>query len=129
MCGAFQNNADVNAADDVTRRTALMFAAESTNGGRVVERLLDAGADPEARDSGGRTALLTAAEAGRAGAVEALVEAGDADLQARDAAGRSCLFLARDRLDLVRQILSMGEATVKREERRNAKHGLNVNFF
>ncbi|WP_176065611.1 ankyrin repeat domain-containing protein [Piscinibacter koreensis] len=64
--------------------------------------LLDAGADPNARGTGGRTALMEAARAGRFAIVRALLVHG-ADKALADDAGRTAFdeAVARGHVDLI----------------------------
>lgn len=76
----------------------LLHAAVRGNNLALVEALLKAGAELEARDSLGRTALHAAAEAGQAASVDALLKRG-ASHQARAASGDVPLGLAAMRGD------------------------------
>lgn len=73
--------ADVRSCVDAQGRSLLHLAAE-VNGAAMTERLLAAGADPDARDSRGYTPLHTAAEQDAAEVVRLLAKAG-ADLSVR----------------------------------------------
>ena len=73
-------------------RTALHEAAERSQADEVT-RLLEAGADVEARDNFGRTALYGAASKGDLGIVKVLLEHG-ADAEARAMMGRTPRDLA-----------------------------------
>ena len=77
---------------DQSGKTALMYAAKGTNA-RVVEMLLDMGADVNAQDEQGETALIVAAGKGHADIVKLLLDRG-ADVNARDDWGRTALKLA-----------------------------------
>jgi ankyrin repeat protein len=73
-------------------RTDLHYAARDGNAGRCVE-LIEAGADPSARDDDGWSALHFAAQANSADVVHALAFAG-AEVDARDYSGNTPLFRA-----------------------------------
>ncbi|MFY9610697.1 MAG: ankyrin repeat domain-containing protein [Blastocatellia bacterium] len=83
----------------------------------LLNKLLEAGADPDACDSHGRTPLIEAAFGGHVGAVSALLEAG-ADPNARDADGWTPLMEAasKGRLDVVKRLLAAA-ADVKASNR------------
>ncbi len=91
--------AEVNAAD---RRgfTALFHGCYNADEDRgwpeVVEALLEAGADREARIGYGVRPLMYAAGNGEAGVVEVLLKAG-ADPTARNDGGRTALMMVKDR--------------------------------
>jgi len=72
------HRAALNAKEGWHGQTALMWAAAEGHPG-VVQALLDAGADMQARSNGGFTALLFAARSGQIGAAKTLLDAG-ADL-------------------------------------------------
>lgn len=56
--------------------TALMFASQTCLDGKMIQLLLDAGADPNAKDQDGATPLLWAAANGNALAAEKVLKAG-----------------------------------------------------
>ena len=66
------NGHDVNGMD-YDRRTALMVAANKSNAS-IITMLLDAGADPDLKDSTGSTALLDACKAGNEAAIDILTK-------------------------------------------------------
>jgi len=75
-------------------RTALHDAAQRSQADEV-KRLLEQGADVEARDQFGQTALYVAASRGHFVIVKRLLEAG-ADVGARDQYGRTALHIAAE---------------------------------
>jgi ankyrin repeat protein len=91
--------ADVNAADAMGF-TALFHACYNGDEDRgypeVVQALLDAGADKEARIGYGVRPLMYAAGNGEAAVVEVLLRAG-ADPVARNEGGRTALMMVKDR--------------------------------
>lgn len=95
---------------DADGRTALHYAAADGDV-RVVERLLDAGADPNAPDRNGWTPLHFAAQASAADAVAALLRAG-ATTEPRDQFGNTPLwravFASRGRGDVIGLLRSAG---------------------
>ncbi len=91
-------------------RTALMTAALAGHT-RIVEALLNAGANPDASDQRGTTALMEAARAGSSGAIHALGKR-KADIHRVDVAGRTalmqaCLSRQADE-EVVRALLALG---------------------
>ena len=102
-----RGGADVNAANDYGA-TPLSLAC--TNGSaEVVARLLEAGADPEAR-TGGETALMTAVRTGSVDAVKLLIAHG-ADRGATELeSGQTLLMTAAAEMhpSLVRLLLAQG---------------------
>ncbi|KAL2826768.1 purine and uridine phosphorylase [Aspergillus pseudoustus] len=81
-------------SDRVCRRTPLSWAAENGNE-RVVQVLLEHGADIESRDKYGQTPLSRAASCGQEAIVRLLIGK-NADLESRDFHGRSPLLCAKD---------------------------------
>ena len=77
---------------DPYERTPLLWAAQMGSD-RIARQLLDAGADPNARTSGGATALMHAARRGDEALVALLVERG-ADVGATNKDGHSALAFA-----------------------------------
>jgi ankyrin repeat protein len=80
--------------DDATKGTALVLAVKGGHGAAMVEMLIAAGADMEARDKNGMTPLLLAAVDGDVEVIQALVEKGGADLEAEDKKRRTALSWA-----------------------------------
>jgi hypothetical protein len=76
--------------------TALLAAAMWNNDIDVIEVLLEAGAEVNAKDNAGRTALMWAVHNRNAEAVSALLDAG-AGARARDSDGKTALMLAEER--------------------------------
>merc|ERR1719504_491055 len=75
--------ADAEKADD-HGETPLMWA----RGEKAVQMLLEAGADPLARNASGLTALMVASRNGSEDTVSALVSVPEVEIDARDASGR-----------------------------------------
>ncbi|KAH6692197.1 ankyrin repeat-containing domain protein [Plectosphaerella plurivora] len=71
----------------------LLHSAARRNNRQIIQLLVEAGADINARDGAGRTPLLAAAESGLAEAALLLLELG-ADINAHDDSGRTVLSLA-----------------------------------
>ncbi len=88
-------------------RTALMFVAKR-NEPALVFRLLERGADPNARNANGGTPLMYAAIAGNVDIVKALVKAGG-DIDARGSNGWSALMVAaaKGHAELVSYLISI----------------------
>jgi ankyrin repeat protein len=111
-----ERGAAVNAADE-RGYTALFRAcwdAEADSGyPEVVQQLLDAGADKEARIGFGVRPLMYAAGNGEAAVVETLLRAG-ADPLARNEVGRTALMMVKDRnyVDVI-NILHEAEARLE----------------
>jgi hypothetical protein len=84
---------DINAAHGVKRCTALHMAARRGNP-RIIEALLDAGADIEARDSMGDTPLRRAVNCAKIEAAELLLARG-ADPQSRGSKNLTPALAAR----------------------------------
>jgi hypothetical protein len=100
--------AEANAKDPKMGIPALVYAASGSHL-PVVEALLAAGANIEARDLVGGTALIVAASAGRTPVVQALVGKG-ANVNARTRNGQTALMLAalQGHRDTVRSLLALG---------------------
>ena len=79
----------------------------------VLQALLDAGADIEAKDAEGRSALLVASSVGEVKSAKVLVEAG-AEVCATDDEGNTCLIIAAvfGQIDIVRYLLSLPDVDV-----------------
>lgn len=97
---------DIDAVAD--GMTALMRAASAGRVGEV-ERLLAAGANPNARGAGRRTALQYAAERNRIAVAERLLDAG-ADIDGHDDTRLTPLIMAADRgyTQLARRLIARG---------------------
>lgn len=97
--GLLEAQADPNHYDIHGYTPLMTFAAQLPEdddykvGGRILHKLVEAGADINARNRSGETALHVAVRCGRKLAVRQLVEDG-ASVHARDAAGRSVLDVA-----------------------------------
>ena len=74
-------------------KTALHYAAVEASDPAVMQALVDAGADLEARDVAGSTALHYAAQNHNNGIIKVLIEAG-ADITATQEGGATALHLA-----------------------------------
>ena len=93
MVEAIKAGANVNAKDNEYGNSALMLAAWKGHT-EIVNALIKARAEVNAKDKDGRTALMCAAENGRTETVNALIEAGADDLT--DNEGRTALILAAE---------------------------------
>lgn len=87
-----QTGANVNVRDVGNKRTPLHRAASSNNNPAVFRVLLDAGADPKARDMYGLTPLHSAVMHNNAAIGNALINAG-VDSKARDQTARNNLAI------------------------------------
>lgn len=74
-------------------RQAIHWAAASTKGPALLQALLSAGADPNAKTKKGRTPLMEAAKSGTLESVQSLLAAG-AEVNLTDEAGQSALLHA-----------------------------------
>ena len=76
---------------------------------RIVELLLHAGADPNARCAQGRTAAHHAAHAGNAGVIACLLGCPSTDWRARDLGGYTPQDLAREKghMDVLELLLAV----------------------
>jgi ankyrin repeat protein len=96
-----------------SRRGRPLIAASSKGHTGIMQVLLDAGANVEAREAGlYRTALISAANFDQAGAVQLLLEAG-ADIDAKDKDGRNainwaCEELKENTAEIVEALLQAG---------------------
>lgn len=102
------NGASLDATDE-SGVTLLMMAAAQSGRGRMLQSLLEYGADVNARSLGGSTALIAAAKSDRALSAGRLLEAG-AEVDTADRDGWTALmFVARDgRRPIVELFLSAG---------------------
>ncbi len=91
-----QRGADVELVSKNASGLRAIHSAAAGGSTEIVERLLLAGADPNARQQGGFTALQAAAGSGRVDMVRVLLAHG-ADKEARNDAGRSARDLAVDK--------------------------------
>jgi ankyrin repeat protein len=85
----------------IEKDIAVLMVARSEG---VIDALIGAGADPNARDAQGRTALMRMVLAGNVEAVEALLRAG-ADSQLKNSRGLTAGDIVRDRLQWLRESL------------------------
>ena len=112
---------DVNAANNRSW-TSLHSAVKRNNKSHpeVVQVLIDAGADMEAKNEKGRSPLLVASAFGKLDAVKLLVEAG-AKVCATDSQGDTCLILAANfgHTDIVRYLAGLKEVDVNYHGRNN----------
>ncbi len=81
---------------------------------KILKRLIDAGADVDARDSTGKTPLIRAAEAGRLEVVQLLLEEG-ADREARDDREERTALIWASQAGRTRIVSALLEAGVDRE--------------
>lgn len=88
-----QHGSIVDQPDKARGNTALMGVAFKGHAS-IAERLLDAGANPDATNLAGQTALMMAALFGHDAIVDRLLELG-ADPHRQDAAGNSAISVAR----------------------------------
>ena len=99
-----------------------MLAASYNENAAVVQALLDAGADLEARTEYGVTPLMLAASNNESSVVQALLDAG-ADLEARDVFGNKPLMEAaryNENAAVVQALLDAGaDATATNEDGEN----------
>ena len=95
--------------------TALHVGAAAGDAAKV-KKLLDGGADVDARAENGRTALHSAAFKGNAAVVTLLLEAG-ADADARNKKGETALHVAvvKGKADVVKLLLEAGADTEAKE--------------
>jgi len=87
------HGADINTKKSEYGQTILHRTADMRNGAEIVEFLLDAGADVEAKDVEGETPLYRAVARKRAGLVKLLISKG-ADVNAVDNDGQTMLYRA-----------------------------------
>jgi ankyrin repeat protein len=90
--GAIDSGSGVDLEDPMSRRTALHFAADAGNV-EAISLLVNAKANPNAKDRTGKTPVTIAAERGRADALKALLKAGG-DPSVRDQVQGSPLLWA-----------------------------------
>ncbi|CAN0540683.1 unnamed protein product, partial [Ectocarpus sp. 8 AP-2014] len=88
----FQNGGDASAVGSYGQ-TALLFTVQHKQGGEVVDVLLDAGADVNAKTVGGSTPLHACAVHGHDETMVALLKRGG-NVDEQDNAGRSALHWA-----------------------------------
>jgi ankyrin repeat protein len=108
--------ADVSATDerDYTALFHACYNADRDEGdAALVQRLIDAGSDVEARIGFGVTPLMYAAGNGEAAVVRTLLDAG-ADPMVRNEVGRTALMMVKDRdyIDVI-NILHEAEALIE----------------
>jgi len=112
-----ESGADTRARLEVVGVDPLMAAAQVGNV-PILESLLSAGADVQAKDAEGRTALIRAAEQGDPESIRRLLDTG-ADVNARDTKiGQSPLHTAawKGHVDAVKLLLARGAPVDQREQ-------------
>lgn len=85
--------ADINAVEPRYKSNAFHLAAQGSSNPRIVETLLNAGANPEAKNYLGETPLILAMSNPEASIARALIKHG-ADVNATDYQGHSVLYFA-----------------------------------
>jgi ankyrin repeat protein len=85
--------ADVNMIREDNGMTALMYAVQCSET-KLIEFLINSGANVDAQDYDGRTALMYAARSSRKAIVQLLIKLG-ADVNATDNQGRTALMFAK----------------------------------
>lgn len=89
--------ADVNIEDDLSGMSPLTWAVrEYEQNADFIKRLLEAGANVNARNGIGETALIYAVRSGRVRVIKQLLKAG-ADVNSRDNEGKTALDYAEGR--------------------------------
>jgi len=101
-----KNGAEVNHEEVLTKKTALMFAAQAGHAS-IVELLLNANADASKLDNEGCTALMWAATAGRKDVAALLVAKAPATKAAKNAQGQTAMDLA-DKMGHKEALIVMG---------------------
>jgi uncharacterized protein len=109
------NPTPVDDKHEKTRLTALMLASQGGHS-KMVEALLDRGADVNAQDAQGQTGLIMAAMRGHKQVAEVLLARG-ADIEAATSAGFTALMEAArwGKKDVVQLLLSNGASTTRRD--------------
>jgi len=97
-------------AQDNVKDTALHYAAQD-NKVEIMEELIAAGADKEAKNAKGETPLISAVVSGHAGAAKLLIEKGAAS-NVKNLLGKDTLMVAAEagKVELVKQLLDVGVA-------------------
>lgn len=90
-----------------------MVLAVGSGDASAVRMLLDAGADPNAKDSMGMTAIMWAAGTYKLEIIHALLDAG-ADVNAKDNEGLTAAELT-DRADIVRVLKAASAGSARRQ--------------
>ena len=102
-----ERGADANALAGNGSGLRPLHSAVAARSEELVDLLLAAGADPDARQAGGFTALHAAAKHGDLGIAERLIAAG-ADAALRTEEGQTALDLAAPDVDELRRVVGEG---------------------
>lgn len=94
-----------------------MHLAAQVDDAKAIQRLLDAGADPDQADDGGERPLMRAAANGAIGAMTVLLDRGAGVDAVTDAGNTALMFAAaRGQIDAVRLLIGRGASTGHRNK-------------